>query len=526
MASSIFQVLTERSTSIGIATVLVLNLLLRFWIVFRPLECTDGISIPDDTYISLTLARNIAHGSGATFAGEPTNGFQPLFVLLMVPVFLAASHDVVLPVHVATGLSAIFDTITLLLLCLIVARRCTSSLVIFPVALAWIFNPGGIRTATNGMETSLAGCFLMCGLFLTDREITNLEARATWRASLSIGLLVGLGMIARIDNVFLGASALVVLIALGRNDLPRACGNALILVMGAFIAYIPWLAFSYFTTRDLFPISGKAVRLMSLATVDFKPTWGNWYSLVLRAGLDAVVQVNKTVLIAGAVTLVSLLLVRGQPSGRIQARSAWVWPAAIFAILLFAAYTLYVFGPWFYMRYLFSSAIAFLLLLALLVDLLLQKMPHESHRRIAAMGITVLIAALNLVDPEFRQTYFSGEKPASGYMNVGLWAKRTFVPGTVIGCAQSGAIGYFADSLQIINLDGVVSKSCYESLLHFKTMAYLRERRVQFVVGWYSNFQYLEHQSETGRLEGLGPPTKIEGIQSWGYDWYVAKVLY
>ena len=526
MASNDFQSSGGRSVKIGIACLIALNLLLRSWVAFRPLEITDAVSIPDDTYISLTLARNIAHGSGVTFAGETTSGFQPLFVFLMVPVFLAASHDAFLPVHIAIGLSAAFDTITLLLLCMVVVRRCKSPLVVFPAAMAWIFNPAGIHTATNGMETSLACCFLMGGLVRTDKEIVRSGANVTRRASLSVGLLVGLGMIARIDNIFLGASALAVLIVLGRNDLPGACRNAFVLLLGLIAAYLPWLAFSYFTTQDLFPISGKAVRLMSLATVDFKPTWGNWYSLVLRAGLEAVFRVSKTILVGGGVTLVLLLLLRGKSSGRIQERSAWVWPAVIFSIMLFAAYTLYVFGPWFYTRYLFSSSIAFLLIFALLVDLLLEKLSYERQKRIAAIGIAGLISVVNLADPGFREIYVAGEKPASGYMNVGLWAKRSFSHGTVIGCAQSGAIGYFADSLQVVNLDGVVSKSSYESLLHFRSLGYLRERRVQYVVGWYSNFQYLEHQSEGGRLEGLGPITKIEGIQSWGYDWYLARVIY
>jgi hypothetical protein len=53
----------------------ILNLLVRLWIALHPLECTDGKSIPDDTYLSLTLARNIAHGLGPSYAGELTNGF-------------------------------------------------------------------------------------------------------------------------------------------------------------------------------------------------------------------------------------------------------------------------------------------------------------------------------------------------------------------------------------------------------------------------------------------------------------------
>jgi hypothetical protein len=505
---------------------LALNLVLRFWLVLRPLEYTDGLSIPDDAYISLTLARNIAHGLGPSFAGEPTNGFQPLFVLMLVPVFLAASNDAALPVHAASALSSIFDSMTLLVLCKMVARRSRSSLIIYPLALAWILNPVGVRTATNGMETSMACFFLAWGLSILDGNLVGAGAAASRRASFSIGVVIGLGMVARIDNIFLGTSALATMLVVGRDDLRKSCQNALVVAFGAFLIYLPWLAYSFSTTGDLYPVSGKAIRLMSLATVDFSPTFRNWYSLILGAGFDAVARIDKTVLVVAVTTLVALLFVSRGSVRTLRDRFVWLVPAILYALLLFAAYSLYVFGPWFFERYLFPIAVVLFLIFAVIIDSLLERLRRKSYRICAITIIVSLVVTLDLTDPEFGRTFFRTDTTSLGYMNIGMWAKRTFTPGTVIGSTQSGALGYFADSLRIINLDGVVSKSCYESLVRFKSMSYLRERHVQYVVGWYSNFQYLEHQSEGISRRDLSVLKKIEGFQSWGYDWYLAKVGY
>ena len=509
-----------------LVVLLALNFLLRLWVVARPLEYLDGLTIPDDTYLSLTLARNISRGLGPSYAGEPTNGFQPLSVFLMVPVFLAVPNSLSFPVHAATALSAIFDTLTLLLLCRIAARHIRSSFTLPAVALAWILNPAGIRTATNGMETSMACFFLTWGLWILEVNYMSAGATGSRRASLALGAVIGLGMLARIDVVLFGAVAVATMLAAGRTDLRKTCREAIVVIVTAFLLYIPWLLYSFSFTGDLYPVSGRAVRFMSLATVDFSPTFRNWYSLILRAGLNAVATTNNAVLLAGGAALGALLVAtRGSVrSGR--EKFLWLAPASAHAILLFAAYTLYIFGPWFFERYLFPTTIVLFLILAALVDSLVTMFKRQSHTLYAITAVAALVVTLDLVDPDFKSLLFRSDTTSMGYMNAGIWARRTFAPGTVIGSAQSGALGYFADSLTVINLDGVVSSSCYEALLRFRCLSFLRERRVQYVIGWYSNFQYLEHQSEGMTKSDLHDLRKIDGLTSWGYNWYFAKVAY
>ena len=45
--------------------------------------------VPDDAFYYFTIARNIVEGYGSTFDRlAPTNGYHPLWLLVLVPIFL------------------------------------------------------------------------------------------------------------------------------------------------------------------------------------------------------------------------------------------------------------------------------------------------------------------------------------------------------------------------------------------------------------------------------------------------------
>ena len=63
-------------------------------LALRPNSRVWDLPLKDDGYYSLTVARNIAAGKGITIDGTtPTNGFQPLFTFLCVPLFIVSGGD-------------------------------------------------------------------------------------------------------------------------------------------------------------------------------------------------------------------------------------------------------------------------------------------------------------------------------------------------------------------------------------------------------------------------------------------------
>ena len=109
-------------------------------------------------------------------------------------------------------------------------------------------------------------------------------------------------------------------------------------------------------------------------------------------------------------------------------------------------------------------------------------------------------------------------------MNLGLWARETFEDGTTVGCAQSGGLGYFAENLTVINLDGVVNKECFESMRENRHFDYIRETGVEYIIGWSNRKWFIDLTSESFDHADLVSMGKIEGFRSWGQEWEVYRV--
>jgi hypothetical protein len=475
----------------ALALLLALNFAVRSYIAVRPLEYIDGLTIPDDAYLSLTLARNIAQGHGPQYGGHYTNGFQPLYVFLMVPAYWAIPQDNVAPVHLALLLMSLFDTLTLLLLFRLVRRLTTSAFTPVLAALLWTFHPRIIGVAANGLETALACFFVTWILSYFHRYFVQAENAPTKRRCIGLGALLGMGMLARIDCILLAAIVTTCLLWTQKTTLRKAFGSQVLVSTSAFLAYLPWLVYSFSYTGDLYPISGSATRFMTLEGLDAPPTFGNLYGRMLEAAVRAIAVPNTTLTYALAILLVGVLAFRhrlGRPS---KGRVTLLVVGWGYAALLVCAYAFCIFGPHYFDRYLHPVRIPLLLTVALLTDAVLSLFKTG----LVQGGVAILVAGFMLAsqcsDPYFNALLFKKSGRDLGYMNLGLWARATFPAGTVIGGSQTGAVGYFADHLKVVNLDGVVNKQCYESLVRRTNMQYVREEGIQYVFGWEVNLAFL-----------------------------------
>lgn len=503
---------------------LALNFALRLFVALRPLGTIDGLTIPDDAYLSLTLARNIARGLGPMYGLEHTNGFQPLYVFLMAPVFLFQG-DLVTPVRIALILLAAFDTLTLLLLYRIATRWCDSRLPPIVMGLAWATNPYIISTTLNGLETAIATFLIVASLWYFT---THLEADGEPKArdGLLLGALVGLAVFARVDCVLLPVSLATVLFIRWRST--RGRRTALIqplflLGLAAVVVNLPWILYFHHHAGDPYPVSGRAVRFLSLANVDQRPTLLNWYWPMLSMAIRTIAGRNSTYLGISAILFLVVLL-RGRGGRELKERLQRLLPIGLFTALLVAAYAFYIFTPWFFDRYLYPAVVLFLLLLVVLLDTLMKSL---RSRRVALavcalVGVTLLTRQMG--NRWFSDLLASRDTSHGGYMNLGLWAKGEFEEGAIVGGTQTGGLGYFADQLRIVNLDGVVNRSCYEALVEHRVMDYIRRSKIEYVVGWRNNLDFLERHSAGFTDHDWEWIRKIEGVRSWGEDWYLAKV--
>jgi len=189
----------------ALGAVIAASALLRVYVAPRPLAQLDGLIIPDDAYLSLTITRNIAPGRGSLYGTHFTNGFQPLYVFLAAPFFLNFPHQPEVPVHAALLLSVAFDTATLYPLTKHVATFCRSRAAPLLVALAWALDHYVISTTLNGLETSISCFFVVVCLVHYHRHFVAQQKPVPARIAIALGLFLGLAILARIDNTLLAA---------------------------------------------------------------------------------------------------------------------------------------------------------------------------------------------------------------------------------------------------------------------------------------------------------------------------------
>jgi hypothetical protein len=516
----------NRRRLIVIGLLLFINIALRLAVAWRPLEYIDGLTIPDDAYISLHLARNIAAGLGPSYAGEYTNGFQPLYVFLMVPVFAVLQNDLISPIRISLTLACLVDTLTLWLI-LRLLRPWTSSLTAAGVlASAWIVNPYVIVTTVNGLETAIASCIVVWGWYTYAKYCRHTEVERRPGKWLVLGLVLGLAVFARIDAAFFVLAVSLTHLVSGRKDIVKSVKEVLIMGCGVFVAILPWLVYSLYYTGLLFPVSGEAVRFMTIAEVSFDTSFQRLYLPSMKSGGLTILNWDRGILAGLAASAVVLFMFRKRMTPRTGKVIRLLLPGWLFALFIFEAYTLYIFGPWFYPRYLYPICIVLMVTFGWTLGRLFATEGTPARRTLAAVLVGVICLGVNLFDSRLPPLFNSTETHNQGYMNLGIWANRSFTPGTVLGGMQSGALGYFATNMSVVNLDGVVSKSCYDALVDRRGMDFMRQRKVQFVLGWKINVSFLTQQSEFNDPDDLTIVGEISGFKTWGRSWYLYRVKY
>ena len=149
----------------------------------------------DDAFYYFKTAQNIIEGRGITFDGiGRTNGFHPLWLLIISPLFALARYDLVLPLRLVTILLVLFNIGSALLLYHLTSRHLAPG-VAFLTALSFALLPAIHGTTTKGgMESGLNTFFIILLLsYLNKRD----------GRTLILSGIAALTFLVRLDNIFL-----------------------------------------------------------------------------------------------------------------------------------------------------------------------------------------------------------------------------------------------------------------------------------------------------------------------------------
>jgi hypothetical protein len=468
---------------------LLVTLAAAAWMHAAPADQLARTLPTEDAYYALSAARHVALGDGITADGlHDTNGFQPLWVALNVPLYVIAGGDRIAGLRLSQVLSTLLWLAFVVLIALqarALARRhgAEGSVTAAAAALVAAGSVGIFRLFHNGLETGTVLVALAAAVLVLDRW----EGRWTARRVVLAGLLLGAVAWARLDEVVFVAAfgAVAVLRARGlRRSLAPLAACAL-----AALVLSPWLAWNMSLDGSPMPSSGKA----ESAGVDISRNLdaavraaGAWSAPpLLRPSMHADTIPATELLCAVAVLLAlgAAWRVRRRPSGPLgQGTVALI----AFCGFLLAWYVLN-FGPfWFMERYL-----APLLLLTVPFLATAFELSRPRPRALAILAAVVLVANVPVLavlagGPGWPPPAWAardsnlGAHPNLNHLDQYAWVRANVAPGCVVGAYEAGTLVYFRDG--VVNLDGKVDHEALEAREAGRSPAYVDARRVDVMM--------------------------------------------
>jgi hypothetical protein len=414
----------------------------------------------DDAYYYLQIARNAASGHGFTEDQlTPTNGFQPLWMWLLVPLaWLTRGDETFLLAAARLTSVAVFCAAGGVLCGLVRARL--GRLPALAAGVVFVA-PRFMNNLVSGLESGLAVWMLALSL----REALArgaLDRVVPARSDARLGFWFGLLMLARLDAVFvlLAAAAQLGWLALRDSGTPlaprlvRALAKGLSVFWPVLLLVLPYLAYNYVAFGHLVPVSGvlkSTFPRAGLRLENLNPAFG---ALLALGALGLAVETA-----------------RGRGRAPLTRVLAW-WLAGTASQALYSI----LFMNWAVFSWHFALFIPLGALGAALVTReLAERSPRSVVRGMTVAALAGLAVTLGVSLVRLPRTFAGAAREA------GLWVARELPPDALLGMKDSGAFSYYAGR-RVVNLDGVVNSFAYaETICRGELPEYLRALGVGYI---------------------------------------------
>lgn len=481
--------------------VVVLGAILRFAVCWQPVQILLMKNLPDDAYYYFVLAHNAVRLDSVSMDGvNVTNGFHPLWWLMVMPIF-GWEKLADLQVTLALTLASVLDLATIWItgqLAASLTRR--ESLGVLAAGL-YAANPIVILQVTNGLETSAGMLALAVFLLVMKRWLTRAP---TLRFSILAGFCGGLLFLARSDSVlFLGLVYLTVLWYWRKDPKKRMLPFAAGIITTATV--LPWFIWGQLAVGSWMQESGVAVpyasrvRLAleqgtgvgvflkeSASQLLYPPMWirGDYSGLPFIVG-----SILWTATAAG-------LVWRWRPDGPEKAtENNLLLPllgSGVLLVLVHAGLRWYP-RTWYFIPVSLAFAIAFVVAF----KTYLVRSPRTLFLVSVAFAVYFTVSGFIF----WQIGYYPWQ---SEMVNASEWMGENIPADAKVASFNSGIYTYYND-FTVLNLDGVVNHQAYEAVKSRSMFAYLQQSGVDYLVDYDSAIR-----REYAPFMGAGFPEGLE----------------
>jgi hypothetical protein len=455
---------------------------LRLRIAWQPVEELAWRVTADDAYYYFRLAQNIISGAGVTFDGiHLTNGFHPLYTLLLVPLLKFAGNDLALGVNLALTLVAILSAATAWPVYRI-GQQVDSDMAGLIGAVLHLLNPWMILIPMTGVESAVY-------LFTFAWAIV---AYLVWRNqpttphALVAGGAIGLTIMGRSEGGLLLAGVMADVLWQNRRDLARTIRPMAIIALSATTVCLPWAVWSTANFGTPFQVSGPTIIMLSHAnrptSLDSQIVWylkqTAWFSLRYA---------YKIILYNVLAVLMMSLAFWAHRRDRERLNVGWQAAAPLaFLGVPFVLITLYYNVVMWHQQHWYFSALMLIatvvaapIIVGWLGDYAAQ---YKLLFGIAAGAVGLCAGALFII---WTRGFYSTTGQHERYL-AGRWLAKSQVQSAVFAASDNGLFGYYCQC-KMVNTEGVVNNSIYNYYQsHGFTPdalgAYLRTEDIQYMI--------------------------------------------
>jgi hypothetical protein len=423
------------------------------------------LRVVDDAAYYMNTAQNMARGLGMTFDGiHPTNGFHPLWLLMLVPLFLYHGTPETM-IRLVVLLQILLLSVAFLVVYRTQSRQFSRRAALLSgIGFLWLVFMQGV----NGMESALFALLLVV-LYAYGSKIS--QGPITWARAALFGVILGLLLLSRLDMIFIPLAMLAFAIPYVLNAATRSRAVMAIVVAGAATTAIvaPYLLFNLAQFGSPMPISGalkSSFPAIALSHDTFGAFNNRHYVFVGFAALWLLWRIIST----------RTVLARPTDDYYSVATSVLAWAVILHFLdtILFLRWGVFA---WHFILYPLFAVIA----LPGVVDSVPKWRPLENHTAPywLAVGIMLLLAARN----EYaRESYPLNHAWHVAAYNAAVWAREHTAADTIFAMSDAGHFAFFSGR-HVINLDGLVNNMDYQrAIAAQRVRQYLRDNHVQYLV--------------------------------------------
>ena len=475
--------------SVILLILLLIGFGIRLYISWFDVETLFQKCLVDDAFFYFGISKNIAAGNGATFNGSiMTNGFHPIYALLLVPIFWFSPANPDIPVHVALTILSVFNVLTGYVIFLIV-RKIAGRIAGLFGAFLWLFNPFVILIALNGVEAGVATFFISLCIYV---HLGGREAgRISFPKIILLGLLTALAVLSRVDSVFIFIAITLDLWYLSyRKGTPlfRALTHPALYCTVTLLALTPWFFWNLYHFGTVRQISG--VTLPNIAHNMYLMKHNSYLSLsfvktelfYMKFWIEHIIRFSGGIGLFVILFIFFIISARKSLATKISRMLEKIKPlhfALLSSIFLVFFYALYFWGwlrPWYYLPIMLIVTIY----LGSIVGQTFESFLHIRAKMAIPIFVLFLICAVYFSYQGmsvWREGLFPFQKQL---YESAVWLKENTPENSKIGAISAGIYGYMNG--RTIDLAGVVNEEAYRAMREKRIFAYLQEKQIDYLV--------------------------------------------